>query len=336
MVERRGVIRVRNLSGGATGALLDIRSIVRGAPDSDAGNEQGLLSLAFAPDYASSRYFYVLFTNRDGDVEIDEFQRSLADPARADPESRRTVLTIPHRFAQNHNGGQLNFGPGGLLFASIGDGGRQDPPGEQARNLDVLLGKLLRIDPRPHAGQAYRVPPSNPFVGRPGRDEIYAYGLRNPFRFSFDGGRLAIGDVGQRSFEEVDFLRAGDALGANFGWPQYEGFEPFDESRPGPDPPTFPAHTYAHDPGCSVIGGYVIRDPSLTGLVGRYLYTDFCSGELRTFLPRLNEQGEFRSFRDRTVGLTLIQPTTFGVDAAGRIYVAELSGEVSRLEPAGA
>ena len=334
VVERGTRIEVLDDGVKASEPFLDIESIVLDPGDPGGGGEQGLLSLAFPPDHSTSGLFYVLFTNLDGDVEIDEFRRSAVDPLRALPGTRRTLLVIPHREAQNHNGGALHFSQGGLLYASIGDGGRYEPTGEHARNLDVLLGKMLRINPRPRRGQPYRIPAANPFVGEPGRDEIFAYGLRNPWRFSFDGARLALADVGAGKFEEVNFLNLADAAGANFGWPQYEAFEFFDETRPGPHPPTFPVLAYRHDPECSVIGGYVIRDQALAGFGGRYLYADFCTGVLRTFRPRANGAGGFEAFNDRPLGPTLPKVSTFGRDAAGRIYVAQISGQLSRLEPA--
>jgi glucose/arabinose dehydrogenase len=332
VVERPGRIQVLRDEIRLSRPFLDIRDIVRGSPDPGAGGEQGLLSVAFAPDYAESRRFYVLFTNNNGDVEINEFRRSTTSAVRADRASRRVLLVIPHPGAQNHNGGQLHFGPGGLLFISTGDGGGVQPLGENARRLGSLLGKILRISPLPAGARPYGIPASNPFVGRPGRDEIFAYGLRNPWRFSFDGHRLAIGDVGQSRREEINFLWLGDARGVNFGWPQYEGELVFDSSRPGPDPATFPILTYSHAGGrCTVIGGYVVRDPSLPALTGRYLYADFCTGEVRSFRPRIATQ---EAVGDEPAGLALPQLTSFGQGFDGQIYFTQLGGRVSRLEPA--
>ena len=333
VVEQPGSIRVLDNGVDAGEPFLNIRSIVLAHPDIGAGDEQGLFSIAFAPGYANNHRFYVLFDNVDGDVEIDEFKSSPGNPLRARPKSRRTLLVIPHQDAQNHNGGQLHFGPQGLLYASIGDGGHQSPVGEHARDLENLLGKLLRIDPHAQGGQPYGIPPDNPLVGEPGRDEIFAYGFRNPWRFSFDGRRLAIADVGQRRFEEVNFLSISKALGANFGWPQYEGNELFAVNRPGADPPTFPVLTYTHDFGCAVAGGYVMHDPGLPALEGRYIYTDFCSGVLRTFQPQVVPGGGYTAADDQPLGLTIVRPTSFGVDAEGQIYVTQATGPVTRLEP---
>ena len=332
IVERGGRIQVIRDGVTVGRPFLDISALVQ-APGEDpgAGGEQGLLSVAFAPDYAETGRFYVYFTNNDGDIEVDEFRRLSSAATRADRSSRRRVIVIPHREAQNHNGGQLQFrAEGRLLYFATGDGGA----GQRANapNLNSLLGKVLRIDPRPHGGQPYRVPAGNPYVGRPGRDEIFAYGVRNPWRFSFDHARIAIADVGQASIEEVNLLRIGDAFGANFGWPQYEGDQLFDPSFPGPDPVTFPIHTYTHDGGaCAVTGGYVVRDPELAELFGRYIYGDFCTGELRSFKPSF-ATGEGVAKRDGPLGITAPGLSTFGRDNANRIYFAQLSGQVFRLE----
>ncbi len=336
VVERSG--RVKVIDNGVVQAqpFLEIPGRVRALPDDPgASAEQGLVSIAFPPDYAASGLFYVYYTTNFGDIEIDEFQRRADNPLRADHTSRRKVLVIPHRDAQNHYGGLLQFRPGGLLYFATGDGGSTTPRGKNAPHLGSLLGKLLRIDPRERLGEPYRVPASNPYVGVPGRDEIIAYGLRNPWRFSFDGVRIAIGDVGQDRWEEVDFLSLGDAIGANFGWPEYEGFELFDPTLPGADPVTFPTHVYSHDSGCSITGGYVVRDPRLTALSGRYLYIDFCGGELRRFTPVAQPDGSYAAVNDGPVGVSVLQPSSFGVDAEGRIYLAQLAvpGTVYRLDP---
>jgi glucose/arabinose dehydrogenase len=331
VVEREGRIQVLRDGQRLARPFLDIANLVLGPPDPGAGGEQGLLSMAFPPDYAQSGRFYVAFNNRTGDLEIAEFRRS-ANPVRANRASRRTLLRIPHRGAQNHNGGQLQFGPDGLLYIAVGDGGQQTPTGEHARRLNNLLGKILRIGPLPAAGRPYAIPRSNPFVGRPGRAEIFAYGLRNPWRFSFDGGRIAIADVGQGQREEVNILARRDASGVNFGWPQFEGELVFDNSRPGPDPATFPIFTYDHGGGrCAIVGGYVVRDQALSTLHGRYLYGDACTGEVRSFIARVGPQ---QALRDRPAGITLPGLSSFGQGVNGKIYAAQIGGKVWRLEPA--
>jgi glucose/arabinose dehydrogenase len=302
--------------------------------DISTGGERGLLSVAFPPGYERSGLIYVYYTDHAGNIRIDEFRRST--PTRADPGSRRKVLVIPHPGESNHNGGQLQF-LGRDLYLGTGDGGSGGDPPNNAQNTEVLLGKLLRIDPRAAAGRPYTVPADNPFVGRPGRDEIYSYGLRNPFRFSFDTGggqpRLAIGDVGQNRFEEVDYTTVAAAAGTNFGWDALEGRSHYrDENSGTPDPSgtTKPVFVYSHDRGgsCSVIGGYVVRDRSLPSLYGRYLYADLCEGELRSLVPHLGRAGG-----DRKLGLQVDSPSSFGQDRAGHLYVASLEGPVYRLVP---
>jgi glucose/arabinose dehydrogenase len=292
--------------------------------------EGGLLSMAFAPDYKSSGRFYVYYTDREGFLQIDQFQRS-SNPDRADPASRRSVMRVPHhRF--NHKGGQLEFGPDGMLYAGFGDGGGGGDPDENAQNLSRILGKLIRIDPRPGGG--YDIPSSNPFANRSdARGEIYAYGLRNPYRFSFDRARgsLTIGDVGQDEIEEIDYVpgRSGNRQptgGYNFGWDVFEGRNGYEAGRaPGPVAPVI---TETHDDGwCSIIGGYVIRDRSLRGTryYGRYVYGDLCRPDLTlAFLKRP------RAPR-RTTGLRVSNLVSFGEDGRGRVYAVSMDGPIYRI-----
>jgi glucose/arabinose dehydrogenase len=295
-----------------------------------SGGERGLLSIAFDPNFATNRLFYVYYTNRRGNLEIDEFRASSSTHAASS--SRRKVIVIPHPGHSNHNGGQLQFGPGGYLYAGTGDGGGAGDPSENAQDRGVLLGKLLRIDPHRTANRAYTAPSGNPYRGKPGRDEIYALGLRNPFRFSFDRGRVLIGDVGQYRFEEVDFEGRRALRGANFGWDHFEGShrfnQPGDNEAPRPTsryrPPIF---EYAHGSRrCAIIGGYVVRDRRLKSLLGRYLYTDNCAGGLRSFVPRRQ-----RGTGDRGLGIHVRSPSSFGEGAGGKVYVASLNGPVYRL-----
>jgi len=331
VVEQPGQIQVLVNEKKQATPFLDIADIVLSPPDAGAGGEQGLLSIAFAPNYAQSGLFYVFFVNSVGSLEVDEFKRS-SNPLHALRNSRRRVLVIPHQGATNHNGGQLQFGPERLLYISTGDGGSLSPPGDPARDLNSLLGKILRIDPLRRTGALpYRIP-TNPFVGKPGRDEIFAYGFRNPWRFAFDRDRIGIGDVGQNRQEEVNFLTVYAAKGANFGWPQYEGKLIFDANRPGPGTPVFPMFTYGHDNGrCAVIGGLVVHDSSLTELAGRYVYGDACTGEIRSFVARTSNQ---TATGDRASGLVLPGLSSFGVGFNGKIYVTQTSGAVSRFAPA--
>jgi glucose/arabinose dehydrogenase len=297
-----------------------------------AGGEQGLLGLAFAPDYARSRRFYVHYTNRAGDTRVVELRRSRSSPDRADRSSARVVLTQDQPEA-NHNGGQLAFGPDGLLYIGLGDGGGgNDQHGERgnAQDLGTVLGKILRIDPRASGGRPYRIPSGNPFAGRDGaRGEVYAYGLRNPWRFSFDRstGALAIGDVGQNAIEEVSYVGRDRGRGANFGWRPFEGTSRIfpGEDAPGHVPPVL---EHRHSAGwCSVTGGYVVRDPQLPALRGRYVYGDFCEGRIRS--ARLRAGG---ATGQRRLGLRRIASlSSFGEDAQGRVYVVSLDGPVYRL-----
>jgi glucose/arabinose dehydrogenase len=290
------------------------------------GGEQGLLSMAFAPDYSRSGRFYVDYTDRDGDTRVQEFRRSRRSPNRANRSTRRPLLFVDQPF-ENHNGGLLLFGPDRLLYIGLGDGGAGGDPGNRAQNLDTLLGKLLRIDPRSR-GKRYRSPRSNPLVGRAGRNEIYAYGLRNPWRFSFDSktGDLYIGDVGQNEVEEVDYARRGQARGRNYGWSCFEGRLRFNGSRSCPGA-VGPVLTYPLSGGnCAVTGGVVVRDPALPQLAGHYLYGDFCGGQVRSF--RI-EGG--RATGDRSLGLNVSSLSSFGEDAGGGVYLTSLEGPVYRL-----
>jgi glucose/arabinose dehydrogenase len=286
VVEAAGRIRVVENGATQAGAFLDINGDVC-APGEGCGGESGMFSMALAPDYVTSGLFYVFYT-RDAtlqhDLVIREFRRTTNQNDIDETATGRDVLVIPHPDAVNHNGGQLQFGPDGYLYISTGDGGGSNDPGNNAQDVDSLLGKLLRIDPTGDMAGEYETPPDNPFAGAtPGRDEIYAYGLRNPYRFSFDRstGDLTIGDVGQVAWEEIDFVPAGGAVGANFGWDCFEGTQTGVSSGQAQCNPMSGVHTppvlqYANpsDAGAAVNGGYVVRDPSLPSLFGRYLYAD--------------------------------------------------------------
>jgi glucose/arabinose dehydrogenase len=324
VVEKAGRIRVVRGGKKLATPFLDLSGEV------STGGEQGLFSMAFAPDYATSKRFYVDFTDRSGDTRIQEFTAASAD--QADKGSRRELLKIDQPES-NHNGGQLEFGPDGHLYIGMGDGGGAgDQHGSRGngQSLGTLLGKILRISPRPSGGQPYGIPSSNPFRSRAGaRPEIYAYGLRNPWRFSFDRrtGDLAIADVGQNAVEEIDFARRGKARGRNFGWRVWEGSSRFaGGTAPGA---VFPVLTKTHDAGwCSITGGYVIRDPALPSLAGRYVYGDYCQGTLRVARLKLP-----RAERDRSLGLHVSNLTSFGEDARGRVYVMSQGGGLWRLAP---
>ena len=332
VVEQPGRIRVVRGGVPLRVPFLDIRNLV------SFGGERGLLSIAFPPDYGPSGRFYVYYTARspNGAMTIAEFRRASAD--RAAPASRRIVLSIPHPRG-NHNGGQLQFGPDGYLWIGTGDGGGAGDPDFNGQDLSSLSGKLLRIDPHGSASAPYTVPVDNPFHGHSGRrGEIWAYGLRNPWRFSFDRetGDLVIGDVGQGDWEEIDFAPApGWGRGANYGWGCWEGRHVFDDNsgepgcRPLPAQVT-PVHEYSHSRGCSVTGGYVVRDPALPAVGGRYVYGDYCRNPLWSVrLASPNAQD------DRRLGLGVPGLSSFGEDACGRVYATSGDGPVYRLEAEG-
>ena len=332
VVEQAG--RIRLIKGGSTTTFLDIAARVHVL---NGRGDYGLLSMAFSPRYATDHLFYVLYTDVNGHSRIDEFS---ARGDKANSASRRTVLNITYPSSQIHYGGQLQFGPDGYLYASTGDGGPQGDPEGNAQNLKGRLGKILRIDPKGSAPGEYTVPAGNPFTGTPGCadgcDEIWSYGLRNPWRFSFDRqtGDLVIADVGYASWEEVDFATGpSPGRGNNFGWNCREGAHP----GPGASSPacaaregtfTAPVFEYAHTSSTcsSITGGYVVRDPALVDLYGRYLYADFCTGELRSLALGLPA-----ATGDRSEGLSVPLVTSFGEDASCRIYVASFNGPVYRL-----
>jgi glucose/arabinose dehydrogenase len=321
VVEQEGVIRVVRDGRKLPTPFLDIRDRVQ------CCGEQGLLSMAFAPDYARTGRFYVYYTSNGGSQErVEAFRRS--GPDRARRASRRLVLSMADPEG-NHNGGMIAF-HGGLLYIGTGDGGgADDQHGARgnAQNLNSLLGKILRIDPRARSGRPYTIPSGNPFVGRAGRDQIWSYGLRNPWRFSFDRttGDLVIGDVGQNAVEEIDFSPGASSRGANYGWRPWEGRRRnFNEPAPGA---VFPVITHSHGEGyCSITGGYVVRDPRLTGWVGRYLYGDYCHGTIESALLSPGEATGRHS-----TGLRVGSLSSFGEDARGRVYAVSLGGPVYRI-----
>lgn len=306
VVERAG--RIRLVQGHKRRTFTAISGV-------STGGERGLLSVAFAPNYATSRVLYVYFTNGSGDLEIAGLH---ADPdgLHADPSTLRPLVIVPHPTHSNHNGGQLQFGPDGLLYAGTGDGGGAGDEPDNAQNPNSRLGKLLRIDPSS------------------GAVETYSIGLRNPYRFSFDlvsdpgQPRIAIGDVGQDRFEEIDYLPLAAADGANFGWNDFEGFAPF----PGAHPPTpsqtvRPIKAYSHAGGaCAIVGGYVVRDARLRSLFHRYVYGDFCTGKVRSLIPSLSG-----ARKDRGTGVRVRDLSSFGEGATGALYATSLDGPVYRF-----
>jgi glucose/arabinose dehydrogenase len=333
VVERAGRIRVVKDGTVLSTPFLDISSSVQ------VSGGGGLLSIAFAPNYSKTGKFYADYTDSVG-IRVAEFRAS--NPDRAKVGTRRILLTQPHSTARDHYGGQLQFGPDGLLYISIGDG---RDGGGNAQNLGSWWGKILRIDPAGSKSSPYRVPADNPFVATPGaKPEIWAYGLRNPWRFSFDRqtGDIVIGDVGESKVDEVDFASnaTGRGRGANFGWNCFEGSQPYDAapasctSNPllNPVPPVLEKQhpATAVDGWCSysITGGYVVRDGGLPSLNGRYLYGDFCTGEVRS------AQLATPNVTDDTatgIGVATTSLVSFGEDGSGRPYVVTISGTVYRI-----
>lgn len=309
---------------------LDAQPVLDLAPDVGSGGERGLLGLAFSPDGSK---MYVYYTNRDGDIRVDEY--AMAGNS-ADAGSRRQVLAVDHPPAPNHNGGQTSFGPDGKLYLGLGDGGAAGDMGTghaeggNAQSLDTLLGKILRIDPTPSAGAAYTIPSDNPFADGGGLREIWSYGLRNPWRFSWDRktGDMWIADVGQNQWEEVDFAPAGRGAGANYGWNRLEGTHQFSGSPP--DGAVGPIFEYSHQGGgCSISGGYVYRGSKIPALAGAYVYTDYCDSALRAVTER---GGKLTGQRD--LGVKANQVTAFGQGQDGELYVLSQGDGLQRIDPA--
>ncbi len=307
--------------------FLDIRQLVQ------AVNEPGMQSIAFAPDYATSGRLYVLYNLRrgNGDLRLAEYRALPGNPNLVDPASERVVLEITKPW-ENHNGGMLQFGPDGMLYISIGDGdsGVYNRPGAFAQTRDDLLGNILRIDPR--GGIPYAVPADNPFVNVPDvRPEIWAYGLRNPWRFPIDAETktIVIGDVGNAQREELDVAPLSPG-GLNFGWPCYEGTATYDMTATCLD--AVPPHWEGSrgDGSCSVIAGMTIRDPRFVSLVGRFVFGDYCTGRLATIDPQSTETG---LATEQVLELEVPQLSSFGVDGLRRVYATSTSGQVYRLDP---
>jgi glucose/arabinose dehydrogenase len=317
--------RIRVIAGGQllSEPFLDLTGRV------STGPEQGLLGLAFHPDYTENGQFFVDYTGPDGHTVVARYRVSAADPNLADPASAREVLRVEQPFT-NHNGGQLEFGPDGYLYVSLGDGGSGGDPQNNGQNLGTLLGAILRLDI--DGGEPYAVPPDNPFVDREGaRPEIWAYGLRNPWRFSFDRdtGDLWIADVGQNVWEEINLQSGNSQGGENYGWRVMEGAHCFQPSE-GCDREglTLPVLEYDHDQGCSVTGGHRYRGGELPGLTGVYTFAD-CSGVV--WGAREGEDGGWSSTELLSSGLRV---SAFGEDEAGELYLADHGGgAVYRLAP---
>lgn len=324
IVEKIGTIRIVKEGRVLDEPFLDVSELV------SSGSEQGLLSMAFHPGYAENGRFFIDYTDREGDTQVVEYRAS-ADPDRADPAPVGTILQVAQPFS-NHNGGLILFGPDGKLYVGLGDGGSGGDPQENGQSLGTLLGKILRIDV--DSGSPYGIPPDNPFVDRQGaRGEIWAWGLRNPWRFSFDRetGDLYVADVGQNEMEELNAVTGGGA-GLNYGWDIMEGTDCF-EPREGCDMSglTLPVAEYDHGEGCSVTGGHVYRGEALPDLQGVYLYSDYCSG----FIGSFRYAGGRATDERRLPELEPADPNvaSFGEDAAGELYILTAGGSVFKIVP---
>jgi glucose/arabinose dehydrogenase len=315
IVQQRGTIRILQRGKLVGTPFLDISGEVK------SGGEQGLLGLAFHPDYARNGRFYVYYTNSSGNQQkVVEYRRGAN--GRANPGSARVLLSMDD-VRENHNGGHMVFGPDGFLYIGTGDGGGAGDPDGNGQNRGSLLGKLLRIDVNSRApGKQYGIPADNPFAGGGGAPEVYAYGLRNPWGFSFDRtrGDIWIGDVGQNTIEEVDFRPRGGARGVNFGWNAFEGGSRFDGGGPVQGrAPVGPVAQYTHDDGCSITGGFVYRGTRVPALRGRYVFADFCDGTVWTMRagpkpgPKRDDTGR--------LGVKLSNVTAFGEGLNGDLYV---------------
>ncbi|WP_329033414.1 PQQ-dependent sugar dehydrogenase [Streptomyces sp. NBC_01725] len=320
IAERAGTVRVLTDSG-LSEPVLDISS------ETSTDGERGLLGVAFDKRLA---HFYISYTDLEGTSTIDEI--ALRN-GKLQPQTRRTVLTQTQPY-ENHNGGDIKFGPDGYLYIALGDGGAGGDPHGNGQKLDTLLGKILRIDPAGgrYSGKPYTIPKNNPFVNDPeARDEIWAYGLRNPWRFSFDSGTgdMLIADVGQSDWEEVDWAPARSRGGENYGWASMEGTHPF---RGGTEPANHTPPVFEYDRnglGCSVTGGYVYRGRAIPALRGQYLYSDYCDGTVRTLKLR---NGKVTGQSD--LGVTNGEVISFVQDGDGELYVLAIGGSVSRIDAA--
>src|SRR3954469_15298203 len=309
VVEQSGRIRIVKNGALQTTPFLDITSRVL------SGGERGLLSVAFHPQYATNHFFYVYFTTQtNGDIHIERFTTTNADVA--DPATAKVIITAPHSTYDNHNGGLLSFGPDGMLYAGLGDGGSGGDPLGNGQNFNAILASLIRLDV--DHGDPYAIPADNPFVGQANhRGEVWAKGLRNPWRYAFDvpSGNLYIADVGQGAHEEVDVVPAGKA-GVNYGWNIMEGASCYNATSCNQTGLQLPVIDYGHNPACSITGGSVYRGTAREGLQGHYLYSDYCAGFLKSFRF---DNGTAVDQHDW--GLTSSSVTSFGQDFAGELYL---------------
>jgi glucose/arabinose dehydrogenase len=318
ILEQKGLIRILHDGLLLPTPFLDIQSRV-----GSGGNEQGLLGIAFHPDYLENGLFFLNYTNLDGDTIVSRFKVS-ADPNFATPDSETIFLRVKQPY-NNHNGGHILFGPDGYLYIGLGDGGSAGDPAGHGQDRSTLLGNILRLDI--DRGSPYAIPHDNPYTNGDGLPEIWAYGLRNPWRYSFDRltGDLYIGDVGQNQWEEIHFLAAEAPAGANFGWNFWEGLHPYQGNPPQNMDFEFPIWEYAHNLGCSVTGGFVYRG-SMPAWQGIYIYGDFCSGRVWGLL-----RDSDNTWQNTLLFETGFNITSFGEDQSGEIYLVDRAGNIYQL-----
>lgn len=314
--------RIRVVDGGTVSTFADLRSLV------STGGERGLLGLAFSPDFAKDGRLWVHYTDGGGDSRVDRFEVNGSGTA-VDLSTRTRVIEVDQP-APNHNGGMIAFAKDGMLLVGLGDGGGGGDPYENGQDTSTLLGSILRLDVKDRSGSGYAIPSDNPFVGKSGADEIWAYGLRNPWRFSVDRkkGDVWIGDVGQGTREEVDRLSYDPDAGYNLGWDRWEGSTCF-ESCGSKSGLTFPVHEYSHADGrCSITGGYVVRTPGAVSLAGKYVFSDFCGGGVRVYDPATDD------VRILDGGADVGSVYGFGEDGLGNVYVTT-SSRIHRIVDSG-
>jgi glucose/arabinose dehydrogenase len=332
VIQRGGLIRIIKNGSLVAAPFMNINSLI-----TTAGSEQGLLGLAFHPQYAANRFFYLNYTRKaDSATVVSRFEGSPTSQDTGLVATESILLVVPQPYA-NHNGGMMAFGPDGYLYIGLGDGGNGGDPGNRAQDSTTLLGKILRIDVNVPSG--YAIPPSNPFVGRPAwREEIWALGVRNPWRFSFDrqSGDMYIGDVGQGSWEEIDFEPSSSAGGSNYGWRRKEGDHCYNPSTNCEVGFTLvdPVEEYSHTFGCSVTGGYVYRGCAIPDLVGTYFFGDYCTGRIWSF------RYDGTTLTDSTERTSELDPgslniSSFGEDWNGELYIVHYGGTIYKIVPNG-